>query len=75
MHYINGGWFFGMHLLWWLFWIALIAALFGLFGPVSRKKVRDTPLQVLQRRYAMGELSTQEYEERKKRLTVDAPEK
>lgn len=75
MHYLDGGWFFGMHLLWWLFWIVLIAALFGLFGPVSRKKVRDTPLQVLQRRYAMGELSTQEYEERKKRLTVDAPEK
>lgn len=75
MHYFDGGWFFGMHLLWWLFWIVLIAALFGLFEPVPRKKVRETPLQVLQRRYATGELSTQEYEERKKRLVEDAPEK
>lgn len=75
MHYFDGGWFFGMHLLWWLFWIVLIAALFGLFEPVPRKKVRETPLQVLQRRYAMGELSTQEYEERKTRLAKDTPEK
>jgi putative membrane protein len=73
MHFFDGGWFFGMHLFWWLFWIVLIVALFGLFEPVPRKKARGTPLQILQRRYAAGEVSTQEYEERKKRLEQDAP--
>ena len=73
MHFFDNGWFFGMHLFWWLFWIVLIIGLFGLFEPVPRKKARETPLQVLQHRYAAGEISTQEYEERKKRLGQDAP--
>lgn len=71
MHFDGWG-FLGMHVFWWLFWIVLILALFGLFEPVPRRRVRETPLQVLQRRYAAGELSTQEYEERKVRLERDA---
>jgi putative membrane protein len=72
MHFFDGGWFFGMHLFWWLFWIVLIVALLGFFDPVPRHKTRETPLQVLQRRYAAGEISTKEYEERKERLEHDA---
>lgn len=71
MHFDGWG-FLGMHVFWWLFWIVLILALFGLFEPVPRRRARETPLQVLQRRYAAGELSTQEYEERKVRLERDA---
>ena len=71
MHLLNGGWFWGMHLVWWFFWIVLITALFGLFVPVPRHRVRETPVQVLQRRYAAGEISTEEYEERKKHLEQD----
>lgn len=72
MHFDGWG-FFGMHVFWWLFWIILILVLLGLFEPVPRGKVRETPLQVLQRRYAAGEISTQEYEERKSRLERDGP--
>lgn len=72
MHF-NGWGFLGMHVFWWLFWVVLILALFGLFEPVPRRKMRETPLQVLQRRYAAGEISTQEYEERKQRLERDVP--
>lgn len=75
MHFFNGGWIFGMHLLWWLFWIALIVVLAGYFVPVPRHKARETPLQVLQRRYAAGEISTKEYEERKERLEREVPKK
>jgi putative membrane protein len=67
----SGRWFLGMHLLWWLFWIVLILVIIGLLNPVPRRKVLETPLQVLQRRYAAGEISTQEYEERKARLEQD----
>ncbi len=71
MHLFNGWGFLGMHVFWWLFWVFLILGLFWLFEPVPRRRVRETPLQVLQRRYAAGEISTQEYDERKKRLEQD----
>jgi putative membrane protein len=71
MHVIEGGWFWGMHLFWWLFWFALIALFFSLPFPAPRSRARETPMQILQRRYAAGELSTEEYEERKQRLKQD----
>jgi putative membrane protein len=71
MHGIEGGWFWGMHLFWWLFWFGLIALFFCLPFPTPRSRTRETPMQILQRRYAAGELSTEEYEERKRRLKQD----
>lgn len=71
MHYFANDFFFGMHLLWWIFWFALIALVFGFFEPVPRRKAKANPLGILQRRYAAGEITTQEYEERKKRLEQD----
>ncbi len=67
MHYDAWG-FWGMHFFWWLFWIAVIVALFSLFTPVPRGRRRETPLEVLRRRYAAGEISSEEYDERKKKL-------
>jgi putative membrane protein len=72
MHFVSGGWFWGMHLFWWLFWLAVIAVFFAVLRPVPRHRARETPLQILQRRYAAGEISTDEYLERKKRLEEDA---
>lgn len=71
----DGSWgFWGMHLFWWLFWIVLFVGFFSLATPVPRRRVRETPLGVLQRRYAAGEISTEEYEERKTRLIKDRTE-
>jgi len=67
MHYGEWG-FWGMHVFWWLFWIAVVVVLFLPLTPVSRGRRRETPLEVLQRRYAAGEISTEEYEERKTKL-------
>ena len=71
MHYLGDGLFLGMHFFWWIFWVLLIVAAFGLFEPVPRQKGRTNPLDILQRRYAAGEITTQEYEERKQRLEED----
>ena len=71
MHY-NGWGFLGMHFFWWLFWIALIVVLFALIEPVPRGRRRETPLELLQRRYAAGEITGQEYEECKGKLERDA---
>jgi len=59
MHYDEWG-FLGMHVFWWLFWIAAIVVLFSLDTPVSRRRQRETPLELLQRRYAACEISTEE---------------
>lgn len=74
MHW-SGGWFFGMHAFWWIFWILLVVALFSLATPVPKSQARasQTPLGILQRRYARGEIDTAEYEERKARLSGDQP--
>ena len=71
MSFVDGVWFWGMHVFWWLFWILLISLFFAVLRPVPRNKLRETPLQILQRRYAAGEVSTQEYEERKAHLASE----
>ncbi len=62
----------GMHLFWWLFWIVLIMILFGWFEPVPKKRIRnDSPLGILHRRLASGEITKEEYDERKAIITKD----
>lgn len=72
MHFDGWG-FWGMHVFWWLFWIILIIAFFALATPLPRHRARQTPLELLQRRYAAGEISSEEYEERKAKLERDTP--
>lgn len=70
--------FWGMHLIWWLFWIGFIVLFLALIEPIPRKRARvlrmrrETPLDMLQRRYAGGELTTDQYEERRVALERDA---
>lgn len=45
--------------------------MFSPMTPVSRGRRRETPLEVLQRRYAAGEVTTEAYEERKTKLERD----
>lgn len=54
-------------------WGLLIISFFAFLTPVPRRQTggRLTPLEILQRRYASGELTTAEYEERKERLLQD----
>lgn len=70
--------FFGMHFFWWMFWIAIMIALFSWAPPVPRRTARlyrEGPLGILQRRYAAGELTTEEYEERKARIVRDTADR
>jgi putative membrane protein len=62
-----------MHLLWWIFWAIGLFTLFAIFEPVPRKGQRNlqTPLEVLLKRYAAGELNDEEYENKKSRIERD----
>lgn len=60
----------GMNMVWWIIWLVLIFAIF--FFPSRRTTVyRETPLDILQKKYAGGKMSTQEYQERKTILERD----
>lgn len=74
MHTVGGWWFMGMHVFWWLFWVLIIIGFVALFTPVPKQQAkRRSALDLLQRRYAAGEISTDEYEQRRAVLTRDAP--
>ncbi len=74
MFYDGGFYMGGMHGLWWIFWVALIGVLvyyaWGRPGE-QRRRPRETPQEVLQRRLASGEVSPEEYEKRKALLDRD----
>ena len=64
----------GMHALWWVFWIAVVIALVFWGGggySARRDRPRETPHEMLRRRLANGEVSTEEYEKRKAVLDRD----
>ena len=65
----------GMHGLWWIFWLLLVGAIvYGAWGRPggSQRRPRESPQQLLQRRLASGEISTEEYQKRKTLLDRDA---
>lgn len=67
MHYDNVA-FFGMHFFWWFFWIILWVVFFSMLRPVSHKhwrQMRETPIDILNRRLANGEINEQEHDSRK----------
>ena len=64
----------GMHGLWWIFWVVLIGLLVYAAwgrGGESRHKPRETPHDILRRRLASGEITPQQFEERKALLDRD----
>ena len=61
--------FWGMHLIWWLCLIILIAWLFTKpWKGSGQKSKKETPLDILKNKFARGEISKEEYEEKKKML-------
>ncbi len=70
MHMFDDGGYFmgGMHWFWWIFWVALIGVIvfYGWGRPSEqRRRPRETPHEVLRRRLASGEITPDQYEERK----------
>jgi putative membrane protein len=63
----------GMHWFWWVFWVLLWMIFFSFLMPIRRSTYRElqSPLQLLKRRYAAGEITSEEYEERRAKLLRD----
>jgi putative membrane protein len=68
----NGYYFGGMHYIWWFVWFIFLVWIFltpWTFPGYRRWK--QTPLGILQQRFAAGEITKEEYEERKQILLKD----
>lgn len=67
MYPMGGGWF--MMILWWAIIIAIVV---GVVKWLSQQKGQsqkeDSAIEVLKKRYARGEISKEEFEEKKKDL-------
>lgn len=70
--YHNNDW--GMHMMW-IFWlpililiIVFIVRIIGNNDAFRRLKEKESPLDILKKRYANGEISTEEFEERRNKL-------
>lgn len=61
---MGSGWLFMV-----VFWVLVIAGVFFLIRLIAGSKKEDkteTPLDILKKRYASGEISKEEFEEKKK---------
>lgn len=67
MMYYNNYQFGGMHLVWWFVWSIMLFWIFAspytIPGQRSRK---DSPLDILKKRFAAGEITKEDYQEKKK---------
>jgi putative membrane protein len=63
-----------MHWIWWIAWIFFWMLFLSFMTPMRRSTYREmqSPLQLLKRRYAAGEITSEEYEERRAKLLRDA---
>jgi putative membrane protein len=67
-----GNYFWGMDLIWWIVWIFLLVWIFAIpYDIPGQRRRKDTPLDVLKRRFASGEITKEEYEDRKKIIEND----
>ena len=70
--FYDGYHFGGMHLIWWLIWIIFMFWIFATpYNIPGQRKKKDSPLDILQKRFASGQIKTEEYQEKKRILEND----
>ena len=62
-HFFGGGFM-------WIFWILIIVGIFFVFQNMAKgnSSDKDTPMEILKKRYARGEIDEEEFERRRKEL-------
>ncbi len=57
----------GMHLIWWVLWMILIFWIFATpYHIPGQRSKKDSPLDILKKRFAIGEINEEEYQKKKK---------
>lgn len=61
--------FWGMHSFWWIIWVIMLIWIFAIPYNIPGQRVkRDSPLDILKKRFASGDIDNKEYQEKKKLL-------
>jgi len=69
---VYNSYYLGMHLIWWFVWIFLLFWIFATpYDVPGQRRKKDSPLDILKKRFASGQITTTEYNERKKVLEED----
>lgn len=64
--------FWGMHFVWWFFWLILLLWIFAVpYDIPGQRSGKESPYDILKRRFASGELTEEEYQKNKKILEED----
>jgi putative membrane protein len=70
--FYDGYHFWGMHLIWWFVWLIFILWIFATpYAIPGQRWKKYSPLDILQQRFASGQITTAEYNEKKKILEED----
>jgi putative membrane protein len=67
--FYNHYYFWGMHPIWWLLWFILLFWIFVLPYDIPgqrRSRKQESPMDILKKRLASGEITKEEYEEYKR---------
>ena len=68
----DGYHFGGMHLIWWFIWVMFLFWIFATpYDIPGQQKKKDSPLDILRKRLASGQITNEEYLEKKKILESD----
>lgn len=72
----DGYHFWGMHLTWWFIWVILLFWIFAIpYNIPGQRMKKDSPLDILKKRFVKGEIKIDEYQEMKKNLENDRSNK
>ena len=70
MFYYTNYW--GMNMIWWVVWFIFIFWIFVTpFDIPGQRRKKDSPLYILQQRFASGQITNDEYQEKKIILEKD----
>ena len=69
MFYTNNFW--GMDIIWWFIWMVMIFWIFATpYDIPGHRRRKDAPIDILKKRFASGEITNDEYQDKKKILNA-----
>lgn len=69
MYMYEGYHFWGMHSFWWIFWVIMLVWIFMTpYNIPGQRLKKDSPLDILKKRFASGQIDNNEYQEKKNLL-------
>jgi putative membrane protein len=70
---INNYSYWGMNIIWWFIWSGVVFWIFAIpYDIPGQRKRKDSPLDILRKRFASGQINTEEYNQKKKILERDS---